>query len=234
MFYGHQQKHDTYIRYSNNMKIFLDTADTDVIKKHYETGLIDGVTTNPTLMMKSGKNPDDVYQELKDLGLRDISMEVVGNADEMIEEGTRLFEKFGFCSTIKVPMTRDGLKACKVLSDKGIRVNVTLIFCAAQAVLATRAGAYYVSPFVGRLDDQSVAGLEVVRSISELYRIQGAPTQVLAASIRSVQRAVRSWYNGASVVTMPPKVFDQMYDHILTDKGLEIFDKDWALVGLTK
>ena len=213
------------------MKIFLDTADTDVIKKHYETGLIDGVTTNPTLMMKSGKNPDDVYQELKDLGLRDISMEVVGNADEMIEEGTRLFEKFGFCSTIKVPMTRDGLKACKVLSDKGIRVNVTLIFCAAQAVLATRAGAYYVSPFVGRLDDQSVAGLEVVRSISELYRIQGAPTRVLSASIRSVQRAVRSWYNGASVVTMPPKVFDQMYDHILTDKGLEIFDKDWAEVN---
>ena len=213
------------------MKIFLDTADTDVIKRHYETGLIDGVTTNPTLMMKSGKNPDAVYQELKDLGLRDISMEVVGNADEMIEEGSRLFEKFGFCSTIKVPMTRDGLKACKVLSDKGIRVNVTLIFCAAQAVLATRAGAYYVSPFVGRLDDQSVAGLEVVRSISELYRIQGAPTQVLSASIRSVQRAVRSWYNGASVVTMPPKVFDQMYDHILTDKGLEIFDKDWAEVN---
>ena len=212
------------------MKIFLDTADTDVIKKHYETGLIDGVTTNPTLMMKSGKNPDDVYQELKDLGLRDISMEVVGNADEMIEEGSRLFEKFGFCSTIKVPMTRDGLKACKVLSDKGIRVNVTLIFCAAQAVLATRAGAYYVSPFVGRLDDQSVAGLEVVRSISEVYRIHGCPTQVLAASIRSVQRAVRSWYNGASIVTMPPKVFEQMYDHVLTDKGLEIFDRDAAQI----
>ena len=213
------------------MKIFLDTADTDIIKKYYETGLIDGVTTNPTLMMKSGKKPDDVYQELKDLGLRDISMEVVGNADEMIEEGTRLFEKFGFCSTIKVPMTRDGLKACKVLSDKGIRVNVTLIFCTAQAVLAARAGAYYVSPFVGRLDDQSVAGLEIVRSISDLYRIQGAPTQVLSASIRSVQRAVKSWYNGASVVTMPPKVFDQMYDHILTDKGLEIFDNDWAEVN---
>ena len=216
------------------MKIFLDTADTEVIKKHYETGLIDGVTTNPTLMMKSGRNPDDVYQELKDIGLRDISMEVVGNADEMIEEGTRLFGKFGFCTTVKVPMTRDGLKACSALADKGIRVNVTLIFCAAQAILAARAGAYYVSPFVGRLDDQSVAGLEVVRSISELYRIQGAPTQVLSASIRSVQRAVRSWYNGASVVTMPPNIFDQMYDHILTDKGLEIFDRDWASVGLTK
>ena len=212
------------------MKIFLDSADTEVIKKYYGTGLIDGVTTNPTLMMKSGKEPDDVYQELKDLGLRDISMEVVGNANEMVNEGLRLFEKFGFCSTIKVPMTRDGIEACTVLSKNGIRVNVTLIFCAAQAILATRAGAYYVSPFVGRLDDQSVAGLEVVRSIAELYRIQGSPTQVLSASIRSVQRAVRSWYNGASVVTMPPKVFDQMYDHILTDKGLEIFDKDWAEV----
>ena len=212
------------------MKIFLDTADQWAIKDYYETGLIDGVTTNPTLIMKSGRNPDNVYQAIKDIGVNDISMEVVGNADEMIDEGTRLFEKFGFCSTIKVPMTRDGLKACKVLSDRGIRVNVTLIFCAAQAVLAARAGAFYVSPFVGRLDDQSVAGLEVVRSISELYRSHGCPTQVLSASIRSVQRAVRSWYNGANIVTMPPKIFEQMYDHILTDKGLEIFDKDWESV----
>ena len=212
------------------MQIFLDTADQWAIKDYWETGLIDGVTTNPTLIMKSHKDPDTVYQAIKDIGVRDISMEVVGTSDEMIDEGRRLFQKFGFCTTIKVPMTRDGLKACRVLTNDGIRVNVTLIFCAAQAVLATRAGAYYVSPFVGRLDDQSVAGLEVVRSISELYRIQGSPTQVLSASIRSVQRAVRSWYNGASVVTMPPKIFEQMYDHILTDKGLEIFDKDWAEV----
>ena len=182
------------------MKIFLDTADTEVIKKYYETGLIDGITTNPTLIMKSGKNPDYVYQ------------------------------KFGFCTTVKVPMTKDGLTACRELSYQNIRVNVTLIFSAAQAVLAARAGAFYVSPFVGRLDDQSVAGLEVVRSISELYRIHGCPTQVLSASIRSVQRAVRSWYNGAQVVTMPPKVFEDMYNHILTDKGLEIFDKDWQSV----
>ena len=212
------------------MKIFLDTADTDVIKKHFSTGLIDGITTNPTLIMKSGKNPDDVYQELKDLGVNDLSMEVVGTADEMIKEGLRLQEKFGFCTTVKVPMTHDGLTACRELSYKNIRVNVTLIFSAAQAVLAARAGAYYVSPFVGRLDDQSVAGLEVVRSISELYRVHGCPTQVLSASIRSVQRAVRSWYNGAQVVTMPPKVFEDMYNHILTDKGLEIFDKDWQSV----
>ena len=212
------------------MKIFLDTADTELIRKYNDTGLIDGITTNPTLIMKSGRQPDDVYQEIKDMGINDIGMEVVGNADEMIAEGRRLFETFGFPCTVKVPMTRDGLEACRQLSYNNIRVNVTLIFSAAQAILAARAGAYYVSPFVGRLDDQSVAGLEVVRSISELYRIHGCPTQVLSASIRSVQRAVRSWYNGASVVTMPPKIFDQMYDHILTDKGLEIFDKDWASV----
>ena len=212
------------------MQIFLDTADTEVIKKHIETGLIDGVTTNPSLIMKSGRNPDDVYQEIRDLGIRDISMEVMGTADDMISEGMRLNEQFGYCSTIKVPLTRDGLIACKKLYSNGVNVNVTLIFSAAQAILAANAGAKYVSPFVGRLDDQSVAGLEVVRSISEIYRIHGCPTQVLAASIRSVQRAVRSWYNGASVVTMPPKIFEQMYDHILTDKGLEIFDRDAALI----
>ena len=209
------------------MKIFLDTADQWAIKDYYETGLIDGVTTNPTLIMKSHKDPDTVYQAIKDIGVPDISMEVMGNADEMIAEGRRLFETFGFPCTVKVPMTREGIEACRQLSYNNIRVNVTLIFSAAQAVLAARAGAYYVSPFVGRLDDQSVAGLEVVRSISELYRIQGAPTQILSASIRSVHRAVRSWYNGASVVTMPPKVFDQMYDHILTDMGMAIFENDW-------
>ena len=215
------------------MQIFLDTADTREIRHYYQTGLVDGVTTNPSLIMKSGRKPDDVYEEIKEIGIRDISMEVVGTEQEMINEGKRLFDKFGFCTTVKVPCTREGLGACKKLSDAGINVNVTLIFCAAQAVLAANSGARYVSPFVGRLDDQSVAGLEVVRSISELYRIHGVRTQVLSASIRSVQRAVRSWYNGAEICTMPPKVFDQMYDHILTDKGLEIFDKDWASVNGT-
>jgi transaldolase len=209
------------------MKIFLDTADTELIRKYNDTGLIDGITTNPTLIMKSGRNPDDVYKEIKDMGINDISMEVMGNADEMIAEGRRLFETFGFPCTVKVPMTRDGLEACRQLAYNNIRVNVTLIFSAAQAILAARAGAFYVSPFVGRLDDQSVAGLEVVRSISELYRIHGAPTQVLSASIRSVQRVVRSYYNGASVVTMPPQIFEQMYDHILTDMGMAIFENDW-------
>ena len=219
------------MKYTHNyMKIFLDTADTDVIEKYFSTGLVDGVTTNPTLIMKSGKNPDDVYQKIKDIGVKDISMEVMGSDLEMYDEGIRLYEKFGDVATIKVPCTREGLIVCKRLSEQNIRVNVTLIFCAAQAVLAAKAGAEYVSPFVGRLDDQSVAGLEVVRSITGLYQIHGIRTQVLSASIRSVQRAVRSWYNGARVVTMPPKVFDQMYDHILTDKGMEIFDNDWKSV----
>ena len=212
------------------MKIFLDTADTEVIEKYFSTGLVDGVTTNPTLIMKSGKNPEDVYQKIKDIGVQDISMEVVGSDVEMYDEGIRLYEKFGDVATIKVPCTREGLIVCKRLSEQGIRVNVTLIFCAAQAILAAKAGAAYVSPFVGRLDDQSVAGLEVVRSITGLYQIHGIRTQVLSASIRSVQRVVRSYYNGAQVVTMPPKIFDQMYDHILTDKGLEIFDNDWKSV----
>ena len=212
------------------MKIFLDTADTDTIRKYFETGLVDGVTTNPSLIMKSGRVPDDVYQEIKDIGVTDISMEVMGDAQEMFNEGLRLVDKFGSVSTIKVPCTREGLKACRALTQEKIRTNVTLIFCASQAVLAAKSGATYVSPFVGRLDDQSVAGLEVVRSISELYRIHGIRTQVLSASIRSVQRAIRSWYNGAEIVTMPPKILEQMYDHILTDKGMDIFEKDWQEV----
>ena len=212
------------------MRIFLDTADTDVIRKYFETGLVDGVTTNPSLIMKSGRDPEEVYQEIKDIGVKDISMEVMGNFVEMYAEGSRLSQKFGDVCTVKVPCTREGLRVCKALSDEGVKVNVTLIFCAAQAILAAKAGATYVSPFVGRLDDQSVAGLEVVRSITGLYQIHGIRTQVLSASIRSVQRVVRSFYNGAQVVTMPPKIFDQMYDHILTDKGMEIFDNDWKSV----
>ena len=212
------------------MKIFLDTADTEIIRERFDTGLIDGVTTNPSLIRKSGRDPEAVYQEIKDIGVQDISMEVVGDAQTMLDEGLRLVDKFGSVATIKLPMTKDGLLVCRELSKEKIRTNVTLIFCASQAVLAAKAGATYVSPFVGRLDDQSVAGLEVVRSISELYRIHRVPTQVLSASIRNVQRAIRSWYNGAEICTMPPKVFDQMYDHILTDKGLEIFDADWKAV----
>lgn len=213
------------------MKIFLDTANISDIESVYNTGLLDGITTNPTLIMKSGRDPVEVIKEISTSfpNLESISAEVVGStAEEMVLQA----DAFRSVSnvTIKVPCTVEGLKACKSLREDGFTVNVTLIFSAAQAVLAAKAGATYVSPFVGRLDDQSVAGLEVVRSISDLYRIHRIETKVLSASIRSVQRAVRSWYNGAEICTLPPKIFWQMYDHVLTDKGLDMFDHDWKEV----
>ena len=213
----------------NLMKIFLDTADLDEIRAANETGLIDGVTTNPTLILRSGKTLPEVAQQLvKEFpNFESVSTEVVADtAEEMIAQAQQ-YIAMGPAITVKLPCTVEGLKACRVLNKAGIKTNVTLVMCAAQAVLAAKAGATYVSPFVGRLDDQSVAGLEVVRSISELYRIYGVQTQVLSASIRSVQRAVRSWYNGAQVVTMPPKHFWEMYNHILTEDGLDRFQKDW-------
>tara|TARA_A200000159_G_scaffold83902_1_gene77587 strand:+ start:2160 stop:2831 length:672 start_codon:yes stop_codon:yes gene_type:complete len=220
------------------MKIFLDTADTELIKKYYGTGLIDGVTTNPTLIRKSGRDPEDVYQELADYGVRDISMEVVGDEKTMTDEGRRLHSKYAFQSkklsinptTIKVPLSPDGLRTCRSLALDGIKVNVTLVFSAAQAILASKAGAAYVSPFVGRLDDQSVNGIGLINQIASIYRMHGSQTQVLSASIRSVQHVSDSFLNGANICTMPPSIFEKMYNHILTDKGLDLFDRDWALV----
>ena len=220
------------------MKIFLDTADTELIKKYYGTGLIDGVTTNPTLIRKSGRDPEDVYQELADYGVRDISMEVVGDEKTMTEEGRRLHSKYAFQSkklsvnptTIKVPLSPDGLRTCRSLALDGIKVNVTLVFSATQAILAAKAGAAYVSPFVGRLDDQSVNGIGLINQIASIYRMHGSQTQILSASIRSVQHVSDSFLNGANICTMPPSIFEKMYNHILTDKGLELFDRDWALV----
>ena len=213
------------------MKIFLDTADTATITKYYATGLIDGITTNPTLIMKSGRNPEDVYQELIDMGIEDISMEVVGNRKEMYEEGIRLSKKFGKQATIKVPCTPDGLAVCKELSRQLIAGNVTLIFDEAQAILAAKAGARYVSPFVGRLDDNSIAGLDLIKRIYNIYNIQNVKcTEILSASIRYVNSVSQSFANGAHVVTMPPAVFDKMYNHVLTDKGLQLFDEDWKSV----
>ena len=210
------------------MKIFLDTAETDVVRKHFKTGLIDGLTTNPTLIRKSGRNHEEVYQEFKDIGLTDISMEVIGSVENMISEGKRLYKKYGKVATIKVPCTVDGLLACKELSGNGINVNVTLIFSQAQAILAAKAGATYVSPFVGRVDDNSFGGLCLVKDIAKVYKVHGVETQVLAASLRGVRDAARAFEYGADIVTMPPGVFEGMYKHVLTDKGLDQFDKDYA------
>jgi transaldolase len=212
------------------MDIFIDSCDIPTIENLFSTGLVDGVTTNPTLVRKSGKDPIWLYEQLVEIGIPDISMEVSGSALEMFNEGLALSKAFGTHTTVKLPMTDQGLAACTSLSEKGIRTNVTLIFTPAQAILAAKAGATYVSPFVGRVDDQGFAGLEVVRAIVDVYARHSVSTKVLAASIRTVQRAVRSFYNGAQVVTMPPSVFEGMYNHILTDKGLETFEKDLVMI----
>ena len=222
------------------MKIFLDTADVDLIEKYYGTGLIDGVTTNPTLIKKSGQDPEEVYRQIALLGVDDISMEIVtDDSYEFLKEGRRLKEKFGEITTIKVPCTPEGLKGCKLLSKEGIRVNVTLIFSAAQAVLASKAGAAYVSPFVGRVDDNSFDGLGLIKEIADIYEKQSrlynfVDTEILSASIRNVGSVSKSFEYGAGIVTMPPSVFEKMYNHILTDKGLELFQKDWEAVNVLK
>ena len=210
------------------MKLFLDTADVESIADSFETGLIDGVTTNPTLMMKSGRNPDDVYQELINLGVPDVSMEVVGNSFEMIQEGLRLAEKFKYQATIKVPCTPEGLLACRELSRNCIKVNVTLIFSPSQAILAAKAGATYVSPFVGRVDDNSFGGLCLIKDIANIYEKQNwKMTEILAASIRNVRDVGKAFEYGANICTLPPVVFKKMYKHILTDNGIELFENDW-------
>ena len=213
------------------MKIFLDTADVNQICTRLGTGLIDGITTNPTLIARSHRKPDDVYHELIGFGVKDISMEVVGNAPEMINEGLRLADLFGDNATIKVPCTPDGLMACRELArNHHIRVNVTLIFNSAQAVMASKAGAYYVSPFVGRLDDNSISGTGAIKYIADLYAKHGVETKIIAASIRDVHSVTESFYNGAHICTIPPTVFDHMYGHVLTDVGMDKFTKDWELV----
>ena len=209
------------------MKIFLDTADTRIIGKHFiETGLIDGVTTNPSLIMKSGQQPDTVYFDLFKLGVKDISMEVVSNTSQgMIEEADRLVNKFHDVVTIKVPCTREGLIACKELSDRGIRVNVTLIFSASQAILSAKAGATYISPFVGRVDDQRFGGCNLIKRIREVLPYDSC--EILSTSTRSVGDVEHSFAQGADICTMPPTIFEKMYDHILTEKGLQLFDIDY-------
>ena len=209
------------------MKIFLDTADARIIGKHFiETGLIDGVTTNPSLIMKSGQQPETVYFDLFKLGVKDISMEVVSNTSKgMIEEADQLVNKFHDVVTIKVPCTREGLIACKQLSDRGLRVNVTLIFSASQAILSAKAGATYISPFVGRVDDQRFGGCNLIKRIREVLPYDKC--EILSASIRSVGDVEHSFAQGADICTMPPTVFEKMYDHILTEKGLQLFDIDY-------
>ena len=210
------------------MEIFLDTADYGEIKNRYETGLVAGITTNPTLVRKSGVSYFDFITRLsKDFDFVSISAEVNGNtASEMIENAQQ-YIAIGEEVTIKLPLTREGLIACKDLSEQGVQTNVTLCFSVAQAAMAALAGATYVSPFVGRLNDNSFSGVELVRAIAGLYNVQGCSTRILAASLRDVHHVSRCFSYGANVATLPTKVFDKMYNHVLTDAGLAIFEEDF-------
>ena len=211
------------------MKIFLDTAEVDQIVEGYKTGLVDGVTTNPTLILRSGRQQSDVIEEIYQAcpNLESISAEVVAEtADEMVEQA-QPYIALSDNVTIKVPCTREGLKACYELSNDGILTNVTLVFSVSQAILAAKAGASYVSPFVGRVDDNSFGGLCLVKDIANTYKRHDVETQILAASIRNVRDVCRAFEYGANVCTLPVKVFDKMYDHVLTREGLELFNNDY-------
>ena len=215
------------------MKIFLDTSDVNVIKHHYQTGLVDGVTTNPTLMMQAGRNPVEVISEISsvfsDRGyhIGSISAEVVADsAEEMVLQAEQ-YHSIGENITIKVPCTYEGLKACRELSERDIKVNVTLIFSLNQSILAAKAGATYISPFIGRCEDNDIDGIDLISSIKRVFTLNCITTNILAASIRSIDHVNDSYKAGADIVTLPPKIFEEMYKHVLTDQGLAQFDKDW-------
>lgn len=226
------------------MKIFLDTADVELIKPAYDTGLIDGITTNPTLILKSGRQLKDVITEISESfpKLESISAEVVGDtADEMMKQAADYLEISNYKEgqsniTIKVPCTVEGLNVCKGLTTLGHKVNVTLVFSVAQAILANKAGATYISPFVGRWMDNSVDGIELIQNIRKVYNNAFSydhtfsVTQILAASIRDVRQVEQCAKYGADVVTIPPIVFWAMYKNVMTEKGLDQFNKDWKQV----
>ena len=218
------------------MKIFLDTADVSLIGPAYDTGLLDGVTTNPSLILKSGRQLQEVIQEIATIfsELESISAEVVAEtSDEMLSQA-KCYYTIKPNVTIKVPCTVEGLKACKFLSSVGIKTNVTLVFSVAQAILASKAGATFISPFVGRWMDNSIDGIELIKNIRKAFDYSGTSTQILAASLRDVRQVEQSALAGADVVTIPPIVFWSMYKNIMTDKGLELFQKDWEEVINTK
>jgi len=205
------------------MKIFLDTANIEEFRKGAASGIVDGVTTNPSLVSKEGKGFRQVIEEIASLIDGPISAEVVSTQrDEIAKEG-RTYSKWHKNVIVKLPITRDGIAACKILFGEGIRTNLTLCFSASQALLVTKAGAYFVSPFVGRLDDVSMDGMQLIRDIVLIYRNYGYTTQILAASLRHPIHVVESAKAGAHIGTMPYKVFDSLYNHPLTDKGLTQF-----------
>ena len=214
------------------MKFFVDTADVDAIRDLADTGLVDGVTTNPSLIAKSGRDFVEVVQEICDIVDGPISAEVTATEfDAMLEEGRKL-AKIHKNIAVKVPLTRDGLKTCKALSGDGTMVNVTLCFSANQALLAAKAGATFISPFVGRLDDIGTEGMQLIDDIVQIYaNYPDLKTEVLVASVRSPMHVLEAAKIGAGVATLPPDVLHAMFKHPLTDKGLDAFLADWQKTG---
>lgn len=213
------------------MKFFLDTADIDEIKKLNSVGLVDGVTTNPSIIAKSGKNFFDVIKQITDVVSGPVSAEVTAiDSEGMISEGLEL-SKIATNVVVKVPLTMDGLKACKELSDRGIMVNVTLCFSANQALLAAKSGATFISPFVGRLEDVGQDGMGLIQDILDIYEHYGFKTEVLVASVRNTSHVHQSALLGAHIVTAPPSIIEQLSQHPLTEKGLESFLSDWKKTG---
>ena len=212
------------------MKIFLDTANVESIKKYNDMGLVDGITTNPTLLSKEKGNPAEIMRQIVRIVKGPVSLEVVGTTTaEMMEEAHRL-KKYGQNVVVKIPMIPDGLKAVKKLKEEGIPTNVTLVFSANQAILAAKAGAAYVSPFIGRLDDAGQEGMAVIREIVQIFKNYQFDTNVLVASIRHPLHVIDAGKIGAHVVTLPPDILGKMLTHPLTDKGLSAFLSDWEKV----
>lgn len=212
------------------MKIFLDTANLEELRKGADWGIVDGVTTNPSLIAKEGNPIQEQIARICEIVDGDVSAEVVStDSEEMIREGRKL-AKIHDNVVVKLPLTRDGIRACSHLSKEGVRVNVTLCFSAGQALLAAKAGAYIISPFVGRLDDMGQVGMDLIHQIVQIYENYGFETQILAASLRTPNHVIDSAVAGAHIGTMPFKVLDGLFNHPLTDKGLEQFLKDWGKV----
>ena len=210
------------------MKFFLDTANVEYIKEVNEMGVISGVTTNPSLVAKEGRDFNEVIKEITEIVDGPISGEVVSeDAEGMIKEG-REIAKIHKNMIVKIPMTGEGLKATKVLASEGVKTNVTLIFSATQALLAANAGATYVSPFLGRVDDISMIGMDLVRDIAEIFAIHGIETEIIAASVRNPIDVIEAAKAGADIATVPYDLVKQMLKHPLTDQGLEKFKADWA------
>ncbi len=213
------------------MQLFIDSADVAELRAAAASGLIDGVTTNPSLIAKSGRRMKEAIAEICSIIPGPVSAEAVATEVEgMLAEG-RYLARIAPNVVVKLPLTENGLRACRMLSDEGVRVNVTLCFTAVQALLAAKAGAYFISPFIGRLDDKGLDGMELIRDIRRVYDNYGFSTNILAASIRSIEHVRQSALAGADCATLPPKIFAAMYKHELTDAGVEAFLKDWASTG---